>query len=440
MKSKIALIIRREYLTRVKKKSFIIMTILGPVLFASLLLVPMLLMNITTDQHSIAVVDESSIFENELESRGNLVFSRVSNLDDGINQLENGTFDFLLHIQEAGENQANPVALLFNRQPPGLGMQSSVENQLQDILRNRLLKETFQISAEEYGAIRAVRINVSAQNIRERDEVREFATGLNTGIGYAMAFLIYIFVFLFGAQVMTGVIEEKSSRIVEVIVSSVKPFQIMMGKIVGIAMVGLTQFFLWIILTVAIVTVGGLALAPTLAQAEVSQMAMDMEAMVPSEVTAGTAAMFENILAGAGNIDFVFIILMFLIYFIGGYLLYASLFAAVGSAVDNEADSQQFMLPLTVPLILAIVAIPMIMQDPNGTVAFWMSMIPLTSPVVMMMRVPFGVPTWELMLSIGLLTTGFILTTWLAAKIYRVGILMYGKKVNYKELWKWLRY
>jgi ABC-2 type transport system permease protein len=193
-------------------------------------------------------------------------------------------------------------------------MQSSVENQLQDILRNRLLKETFQISAEEYGAIRAVRINVSAQNIRERDEIREFATGLNTGIGYAMAFLIYIFVFLFGAQVMTGVIEEKSSRIVEVIVSSVKPFQMMMGKIVGIAMVGLTQFFLWIALTLAIVTVAGIALAPTLAQAEVSQMAMDMEAMVPSEMTAGVAAMFENILAGAGNIDFVFIILMFLIY------------------------------------------------------------------------------------------------------------------------------
>jgi len=416
------------------------MTILGPVLFASLLLVPMLLMNITTDQHTIAVVDESSIFESELESRGNLVFSRVSSLDDGINQLENGTFDFLLHIQEAEENQANPVALLFNRQPPGLGTQSAVQNQLQDILRNKLLKETFQISAEEYGAIRAVRINVSAQNIRERDEIREFATGLNTGIGYAMAFLIYIFVFLFGAQVMTGVIEEKSSRIVEVIVSSVKPFQIMMGKIIGIAMVGLTQFLLWIILTVAIVAVGGLALAPTLAQAEVSQMATDMEAMVPSEMMARLAVMFENVLAGAGNINFVFIILMFLIYFIGGYLLYASLFAAVGSAVDNEADSQQFMLPLTVPLILAIVAIPMIMQDPNGTVAFWMSMIPLTSPVVMMMRVPFGVPTWELMLSIGLLTTGFILTTWLAAKIYRVGILMYGKKVNYKELWKWLRY
>jgi len=440
MKSKIALIIRREYLTRVKKKSFIIMTILGPILFASLLLVPMLLMNITTDQQTIAVVDESSIFESQLESRGNLLFSRVSSLDDGINQLEKGTFDFLLHIQEAGENQANPVALLFNRQPPGLGTQSAVENQLQDILRNKLLKETFQISAEEYGAIRAIRINVSAQNIRERDEIREFATGLNTGIGYAAAFLIYLFVFLFGAQVMSGVIEEKSSRILEVIVSSVKPFQIMMGKIVGIAMVGLTQFFLWIALTLAIVTVAGIALAPTLAQAEVSQMAMDMEAMVPSEMTAGAAAMFENILAGAGNIDFVFIILMFLIYFIGGYLLYASLFAAVGSAVDNEADSQQFMLPITVPLLLAIVAIPMIMQDPNGTVAFWLSMIPLTSPVVMMMRVPFGVPTWELTLSIGLLITGFILTTWLAAKIYRVGILMYGKKVNYKELWKWLRY
>jgi len=438
MKSKIALIIRREYLTRVKKKSFIIMTILGPLLFASILVVPMLLMNVTTDEHRVAVVDESSIFESELENRGSLVFSRISSLDDGIDQLEKGTFDFLLHIQEAEENQANPVALLFNRQPPGFGTQSAIQNQLQDILRNRLLKETFQISAEEYGAIRAVRINISAQNIRERDEIREFATGLNTGIGYAMAFLIYIFVFLFGAQVMTGVIEEKSSRILEVIVSSVKPFQIMMGKIVGIAMVGLTQFLLWIVLTLVIVSVAIFVMAPT--QADVSQMTVDIEAMVPSEVTAGTAAIFENILAGAGNIDFVFIILMFLIYFIGGYLLYASLFAAVGSAVDNEADAQQFMLPMTVPLLLALLAIRMIMQDPNGTVAFWFSMVPFTSPIVMMMRIPFGVPTWELMLSIGLLITAFILTTWLAAKIYRVGILMYGKKISYSELWKWLRY
>ena len=440
MKSKIFLIIRREFLTRVKKKSFIIMTILGPVLFASLMVVPMLLMNITTDQHKIAVVDESNIFESQLEDRGNLVFSRIDSIDEAAEQLKSGTFDFLLHIQEAEENQANPVALLFNRQPPGLGTQSAVENQLQDILRNKLLKETFQISAEEYSAIRAIRVNVSAQNIREKDENRIFATGLNTGIGYFTAFLIYLFVFLFGAQVMQGVIEEKSNRIVEVIVSSVKPFQIMMGKIVGIAMVGLTQFFLWIALTVGIVAVAGTMMAPTLAQTEITAMATDIEAMVPSEVASGTMAMFENILAGAENINFVFIILMFLIYFIGGYLLYASLFAAVGSAVDNEADTQQFMLPITVPLIIAIIAIPMIMQDPNGTVAFWLSMIPLTSPVVMMMRVPFGVPVWELTLSIGLLITGFIFTTWLAAKIYRVGILMYGKKVNYKELWKWLRY
>ncbi|MCL2416551.1 MAG: ABC transporter permease [Bacteroidales bacterium] len=437
MKSKIALIIRREYLTRVKKKSFIIMTILGPILFASLLVVPMLLMNITTDSHKIVVVDESNIFENQLEDRGNLVFSRVENIDDAKDQLKNGTFDLLLHIQKADENQPNPVALFYNRQQPGLGTHSAIENQLQDIFRNKLLMETFHISAEEYNAIRAIRINVRAQNVRTGEE---FATGLNTGIGYFTAFLIYLFVFLFGAQVMQGVIEEKSNRIVEVIVSSVKPFQIMMGKIVGIAMVGLTQFFLWIVLTVGIVTVAGIVMAPTLAQAETSQMATDIEAMVPSEVTAGAAAMFENILAGAGNIDFVFIILMFLIYFIGGYLLYASLFAAVGSAVDNEADTQQFMLPITVPLIIAIIAIPMIMQDPNGTVAFWLSMVPLTSPVVMMMRVPFGVPIWELTLSIGLLITGFVFTTWLAAKIYRVGILMYGKKVSYKELWKWLRY
>ncbi|MCL2683208.1 MAG: ABC transporter permease [Bacteroidales bacterium] len=440
MKSKILLIIRREYMTRVKKKSFIIMTILGPILFASILVVPALLMKITSDKdrETIAVVDESGIFENRLESNDKLIFSRAENIDTAKNRLKNGTYDLVLFIEKADQNKPNPVSLFYNKKQPGLGTHTAIESRLQEILQNKLMMQTFHISTEDYNKIRAIKINVRAQDVRTGEES---STGVKTGIGYASAFLIYLFVFLFGAQVMQGVIEEKSNRIVEVIVSSVKPFQIMMGKIVGIAMVGLTQFLLWIVLTIGIVFVAGSALSSTFTNPEMMQ-SVNISEMVDPEIAeqVQSVQLIDKLLAGVGNIDFTFIIIMFLIYFIGGYLLYASLFAAVGSAVDNEADTQQFMLPVTVPLMLAIVAIPMVMQNPNGSVAVWLSMIPFTSPVLMMMRVPFGVPTWELALSIGLLIAGFMLTTWLAAKIYRVGILMYGKKVNYKELWKWLRY
>ena len=425
-------------MTRVKKKSFIIMTILGPILFASLLVVPALLMKVSTDKDTIAVVDESGNFEHKLENKGTLIFSNVEDIDMAREQLKDGVFDLVLFIEKTDEDKANPVSLFYNKKQPGLGTVTAIENQLQDVLQNKLLMQTFHISTEDYNKIKAIKINLRAQDVRTGEES---ATGMKTGIGYAAAFLIYLFVFLFGAQVMQGVIEEKSSRIVEVIVSSVKPFQIMMGKIIGIACVGLTQFLLWIVLTFGIVAVAGGAMASSFTPNEMTQ-SMNMGEMISPEIAEQieTVTMVEKMLSGVGNIDFTFIILMFLIYFIGGYLLYASLFAAVGSAVDNEADTQQFMLPLTVPLILAIIAIPMVMQNPNGSVAVWLSMIPFTSPVLMMMRVPFGVPTWELALSIGLLIAGFIFTTWFAAKIYRTGILMYGKKVSYQELWKWLRY
>ncbi len=440
MKSKIFLIIRREYLTRVKKKSFIIMTILGPILFASIAVVPVALTSVSSDKETIAVVDDSGIYENKLENSEELIFTSVRNVDSAKSQLATGTYDMVLHIGAiADSTKANPVALFYGEKQPGLGTHNAIEKQLQDILQNRLLVQTYHISTEDYNKIKAVRISVKAQDVQTGEES---STGVKTGIGYASAFLIYLFVFMFGAQVMQGVIEEKSNRIVEVIVSSVKPFQIMMGKIVGIAMVGLTQFFLWIVLTIAIVGFAGNALAPTLSKDIVATQSMGMDNMINPELTEQMQSpdMISNMMSGFGNIDFTLIVVMFLIFFIGGYLLYASLFAAIGSAVDNEADTQQFMLPITVPLILAIVAIPMVMENPNGSVAFWLSMIPFTSPVLMMMRVPFGVPTWELALSVGLLIAGFLFTTWLAAKIYRVGILMYGKKITYQELWKWLRY
>ncbi|HSH51392.1 MAG TPA: ABC transporter permease, partial [Bacteroidales bacterium] len=250
---------------------------------------------------------------------------------------------------------------------------------------------------------------------------------------------------MFGAQVMRGVIEEKSSRIVEIIVSSAKPFQLMMGKIVGIALVGLTQFLLWIILTFIIVSGVKTAFFPELgtknAQEVVVQDMFEEQNMEQIEnIQPQNMDQFSGIFNSIKSIDFGVIIGSFIFFFLGGYLLYGSLFAAVGSAVDNEADTQQFMFPITIPLILGIFVMINAINTPDSPIAFWFSIIPFTSPIVMMVRIPFGVPYWELALSMALLILTFLATTWMAGKIYRTGILMYGKKVNYKELWKWIRY
>ena len=254
------------------------------------------------------------------------------------------------------------------------------------------------------------------------------------GLGFIGGILIYMFIFLYGVQVLRGVIEEKTSRIVEVIISSVKPVQLMMGKIVGIAAVGLTQFVLWVVFTLILVSVAqGLFLPDNLDPEMIAQGSPAMQMSDSEELAMG---MMDTI----ANINFPLIIGMFLFYFMGGYLLYASLFASVGAAVDSEADTQQFMMPITIPLILSFVVGSSIIENPDGAVAFWFSMIPLTSPVVMMIRIPFGVPVHELIMSMSFLILGFLGTNWLAARIYRVGILMYGKKVNYAEILKWLRY
>jgi len=247
------------------------------------------------------------------------------------------------------------------------------------------------------------------------------------GIGFICGILIYMFIFMYGTMVMRGVIEEKTSRIVEVIISSVKPFQLMMGKILGVALVGLTQFALWIMFTIAIASIAELMLID--AGNITTKINSTQQSLLLSELSDLT-----------GGINLIQIFTSFIFYFLAGYLMYSSLFAAVGSAVDAEADTQQFVLPITIPLILAFILIQPIMENPNGPLAFWMSIIPFTSPVIMMVRLPFGVANWEIALSMGVLVLSFILTTYLAGKIYRTGILMYGKKNSYKELWKWLFY
>jgi ABC-2 type transport system permease protein len=252
-----------------------------------------------------------------------------------------------------------------------------------------------------------------------------------------------MFIFMYGVQVLRGVIEEKSNRIIEVIISSVKPFQLMMGKIIGIALVGLTQFILWVVLTLSITAAAQTFILKDKYSSEevLKEVNMSTQLMQQTQNTKNIRNVDSNeILDILKQINYTLILLVFLFYFMGGYLLYGAMFAAIGAAVDNEADTQQFMLPITIPLVFAFIVAQMAMQNPEGPMAFWFSIVPFTAPVVMMVRVAYAVPVWELVLSMILLTITFILTTWLAARIYRVGILMYGKKPTYKEMWKWIFY
>ncbi|MBU8892091.1 MAG: ABC transporter permease [Bacteroidales bacterium] len=443
--NKIKLIISREYLTRVKKKSFIVMTILGPVLFAAMMIVPTWLASIKdTDVKKIAVVDSSGIFINKLTDTEYIKFEYPGNIS--VKKLRK-TFhesDYYAVLQIFPSITYEPSAVhLYSKKQPGFSIKSHIASSMEKELKNMKLR-SHGIDEE---VLRSIKSDVSIRTIQwtEDGEEKESSTEIAMIVGYASGFLIYFFIFLFGAQVMRGVIEEKTSRIVEIIVSSVRPFQLMMGKIIGIALVGLTQFLLWIALTFIIITGVKTVFFPELgtknAQEVVVQDLFEQQNIAAAEtIQPQDIDKFTSILNSAKSINFGVIFGSFIFYFLGGYLLYGSLFAAIGSAVDNETDTQQFMLPITIPLILGIFVMMNAVQTPDSPIAFWFSMIPLTSPIVMMVRIPFGVPDWQIALSMGLLVITFIGSTWLAGKIYRTGILMYGKKVNYRELWKWIRY
>jgi ABC-2 type transport system permease protein len=315
-------------------------------------------------------------------------------------------------------------------------MKSYIRNTIKTEVENRKLIA----SGIDPEVIKSSKTNINIQTIRleENGEESKSYTEVDVALGLISSILIYFFIFMFGAQVMRGVIEEKTSRIIEVIVSSVKPFQLMMGKIVGIALVGLTQFLLWVLLTLGIYTIVSAIFGPEAVNQ--IQTGNGMMGQIPNSSQLAGNQQVSEIFDIIRSIDFGVIIFSFVVYFIAGYLLYAALFAAIGSAVDNEADTQQFMLPVSAPLILGMVLSNFVVNNPDGGIAFWLSMFPLTSPVIMMVRIPFGVPYWQIGLSMGILVLGFLFTTWLAAKIYRTGILMYGKKISYKELWKWLKY
>ena len=414
---KIWLIIKREYLVRVRKKSFIIMTILGPILMAALLIVPTFLANQTQENRIIALNEDAKYVLKDSEF---IHFTTIPTPEAELLKTDFSESPFYALLYIDGENFT-----LYSNQQISLSVSNSIESQLEQIIEHEKLK-LLGIDLQILEDVNT-EINITTKIISKDGNTSNSQAEASMGIGFISGILIYMFIFMYGTMVMRGVIEEKTSRIVEVIISSVKPFQLMMGKIIGVALVGLTQFALWIILTIIISTVAELAFL------DVNVMATKMNSSDQSVILAQVAEL-------TGGINLLQIFLAFIFYFLAGYLMYSALFAAVGSAVDAEADTQQFILPITIPLILSFVLITPIMENPDGSLAFWMSMIPFTSPVIMMVRLPFGVANWELVLSIVILIASFIGTTWLAGRIYRTGILMYGKKATYKEIWKWLKY
>ena len=437
----LSIILKREYLTRVKKRSFIILTFLGPIFFAALMIAPSLLM-IKSDKmeskKSIAVLDETSWFRGKFETTDVNTFiycNESENIDSLKKMVFDGIYDAVLYIPMTSLNIPVNAKLYSNKQIP-MTLSSHIRNTMkQEVEHKKLLA-----SGIDPSIVKSVQTNINVSTIRmdsEKEEKTSYAE-LEYIIGLVLAFVIYFVIFIFSSQVMRGVIEEKTNRIIEVIISSVKPFELMMGKILGIAMVGLTQFVIWVVLTLAIYFVAsGIILGPEIMSPTGTVMAEQISQITETSKTQDVMLEAVNMIK---SINFSAILWSFFIYFILGFLLYAALFAAIGSMVDNETDSQQFSTIVALPLMISIICAPTLVNSPDSGLGLWLSMIPFTSPVTMMLRIPFGVPYWQVGISLLILIMTFLAVTWLAAKIYRTGILMYGKKPSWKEIWKWLRY
>lgn len=444
--NKSILILKREYLTRVKKKSFIIMTLLVPLMMAALTILPTYLaMMDDKEERTIAVYDPTSLVLNQLESNEFTKFHYIpeNEFQELRKNFKSGKYYGVLHIpinilttghaEMISDKQVTfDVKNLITRR---------IENIIEKGKREKVIDEIGVPDLEKKLAATKTDITLDTIKLGEEGKAVKSSTEIAMAIGYVAGFLIYMFVFIYGTMVMRGVMEEKSNRIVEVIISSVKPFQLLFGKIIGIGLVGLTQIAIWIILTVAITTglatFAGHGSAETATQAQNIMSGPGMQQMANSPEAQNKVV---EIIGMIGNLNIPLIVFALFFYFICGFILYASLMGAIGSAVDSDEDAQQMMLPVTMPLIFSIIILFAVAKNPEGPLAFWASMVPLTSPVTMMVRIPFGVPAWEIILSMGLLLGTILGTIWMAGKIYRTGILMYGKKVNLKEIVKWLFY
>ncbi len=441
--NKILLIIKREYLSRVKKKSFILMTFLVPLLFIGMYgLIGYLIVNSDEigDKKNVIVADESGMFAGKLKNRAGIQFSyskeTYTQAKEHLSKSEEDN-QYLLHIPANAEN----VELLSAKKPPA-GTVGEIESQLSDVVRSRRMISAG-IDTAVLARVKDVQVSVAEKQITAEGE-KDAGTMIAYGIGLVCALMIYMSLFIYGTQVMRGVIEEKTSRIIEVVISSVKPFQLMIGKIVGIGLVGLTQFLLWIIVSIALAGGAGtyiMSKGKTKLKTEQVASVQQHAGVNAAAVQQGGGNMGAKIMQQLGDVPVLYTAGTFLFYFLFGYFLYSAIFAAVGSAVDNETETQQFMLPITLPLIFTfILSMNFVVNNPDSSLSFWLSIIPFTSPIAMMIRIPFGVPGWQLALSMGLMIIGFLFVTWVASRIYRVGILMYGKKASYKELAKWFFY
>lgn len=441
MKNKTLLIISREYLTRIQKKSFIIITILMPILLVAMIVLPVLIMNFSEKRQfsRILVVDESEVFINNFENNEHYEFSYRSG---DIEQIKKEAFDqdYDVVLQILSNSQGVRSNIYYKKSLP-TGLQSEVESQMDDIFFNQLLKDSLHIDPSRFENMQTLAKSEAATiQIDDKGGEKEHDAAINQVFGMMCGLIIYFIIILFASQVLRGVLEEKSNRIVEVLLSSVKPTQLLVGKIVGIALVGLTQLVIWAGLSGGILLGIQLAAPDLFSPDTVETIAETPGVNMPNTATVDVAP--DNIFSMIQDyfpVSFGVIIFSFVFFFIVGYLIYSTLYAATGSVVDNESDSQQYTMPITIPLILAIVFVPSISTNPDGALAFWLSMIPLTSPIAMMVRLPSGVPAWELFLSMGLALAFLVFSIWFAAKVYRIGIMTYGKKPSWKTIFKWLK-
>ena len=442
----IGIIINREYLNKVKKKSFLITTFLVPVLVAGLTVgLMVMMMNTKEKTKTIAVIDNSGIVLPYLEDTEivHYVDCFGENADSVKVRLAGLGYDGLLNISALDTVARTVSPELFSSKPFGMELTENITNRVEKAV------EDYRIASYDIEGLDTIlkevkaNINLHSYTVSEDGEEKISEAGVYSILSMVLGIIIFIFVTLFGGMVMSAVIEEKSSRVVEVLVSSVKATELMFGKIIGIALVALTQFLLWIVLSGAIIGVaGGVMKDKILESADATTLAASM-GVSPDQIDMTQLVAEDSeaavVLDTLKNLPVAEILLVFLVFFVFGYLLYASLFAAIGSAVENEGDSQQLQLPLTIPLMLGYIIGLYAFNAPDSSIAFWGSIFPFTSPIVMIARLPFGVPGWELALSIGLLVLTFAVCAWASAKIYKVGILMFGKKSSWKDLWKWLK-
>jgi ABC-2 type transport system permease protein len=431
---KIGIVTKREYLRRVNKKSFIIITLLVPVLSVAMVFIPLWLSSVkskSSEAYEVMVADRTGKYVSLFKDTERFRFVGTDKEQAPVDELRKGRSGVFAFLEITDDLLKNPKAVtLYSEKQIPEDLKREVTRTLRQYLEDEK-RASFNIPDLDR-IIKESRVHIEVPTIKwgKDGTATESSSHMVSAIGMIFVFVIYMFIMMYGAMVMQGVMEEKTNRIVEVMVSSVRPFELMMGKIVGIGLVGLTQFLIWCILTVVFLAVGGLFLAG-------AGGGINIQA---SMLSAAEAAPIVRMISQLGSINFVEITVYFVLFFIGGFLSYASLFAAVGSAVDSPEDSQQFIMPLTIFLIFALYTSIYSVNNPDGPFAFWCSLIPFTSSIVMMMRIPYGIPFWQILLSLVLLYTSAVFLIWLSARIYRVGILMYGKKPSFKELARWIRY